>query len=504
MFLIILTVIIIIVLLIYTFLIWNYNYWKKRGVNGPNPKPFLGCFPSAITQKRHMTCDIKDIYESYKNTDNFVGVFNCRSPQLLITNAEFVRRVFVTDFKHFHDNEASTFIDEKSDYIFANNPFTLTGEKWKERRYEVTPGLTINRIKTVYPVTNKVCTTLIEYIEKQTKMGAKDGMDAKELSLRFTCEVVSDCVLGLQANSFTDKDKPIFENTKKIFDQSFVFIFYMILIGLVPSLKKIKKLRFIPKPIELFFVTLMRNSLDLRKSQKLQGINEDRVDFMNYLLELKEKKNLNLQELTAHTMTFLLDGFETTASVLSHCLLLLGRDTARQTKLRNEILNKLGKANDFDVTSDLEYLDACIHETLRIFPPGAFANKICTEPIDLVNKNGRSLHVEVGTTILLPLHATMTDEDHYTNADSFEPERFMDGGLKSFRERGLYTAFGDGPRACFGMRFALTQIKACIVEIIRNYEIRINPKTRKDNKFDPTVWLPRLDGGIWIDFQKIN
>jgi len=29
----------------------------------------------------------------------------------------------------------------------ANNPFMLLGEKWKERRAEVTPGLSPNRVR---------------------------------------------------------------------------------------------------------------------------------------------------------------------------------------------------------------------------------------------------------------------------------------------------------------------------------------------------------------------
>lgn len=52
----------------------------------------------------------------------------------------------VADFKNFHDNEVSILMNEKSDFIFANNPFTLTGEKWKNRRADVTPGLTQSRV----------------------------------------------------------------------------------------------------------------------------------------------------------------------------------------------------------------------------------------------------------------------------------------------------------------------------------------------------------------------
>lgn len=154
-----------------------------------------------------------------------------------------------------------------------------------------------------------------------------------QLSLRYTCEVVTDCVLGLSADAFANRPSPILDMTKNIFDQSFVFIAYILLTGMLPWIKKVKKLRFIPKPVEKFFVNLMENSLSMRKEQKQKGVNENRVDFINYMLYLQERKNLQIPELTAHTMTFLLDGFETTANVLSHCLLLVSLENVLKTNL---------------------------------------------------------------------------------------------------------------------------------------------------------------------------
>lgn len=89
-------------------------------------------------------------------------------------------------------------------------------------------------------------------------------------------------------------------------------------------------------------------------------------------------------------------------------------------------------------------------ETLRLFPPGAFSTKLCTESIEFENRNGKTLKINEGTTVVLPIHALMADEEHYENASSFEPERFLDGGLKKYRDQGLYLAFGDGPRICLG------------------------------------------------------
>ncbi|XP_061401774.1 probable cytochrome P450 28d1 [Musca vetustissima] len=441
-------------LVVYLFLIWPYDYWQKRGVNGPKPLPFVGNYLSTLTLKRNIVLDIQDI-------------------------------------------------DKKSDFIFGNNPFMLTGDEWKERRAEVTLGLTMNRIKNVFPVTEKICKSMVEYIAQQSLMASKVGINANELSLRFTCEVVTDCVLGVKAEAFTNESSVILEKTKNIFEQTPTFKIYSILHGLFPWIQKYKKVNFVPKPIEIFFVDLMQNVLSMRKAQIEEGINVDRADFLNYMLHLQDKKNLDLKELTAHTMTFLLDGFLTTANVLSHCLLLLGRDSKRQQILREEITENLKNINDFEKIMDLPYLDASIHETLRLFPPVSFNLKMCTEPAELENSNGHKLHVEPGTAIVIPTLAIMTDENHYENPLSFVPERFLNGGLKRYKEQGLFLGFGDGPRICLGMRFALAQLKTALVEIIRNYYVHINPKTRQDNKFDPIYFMLRLDGGIWLDFEKL-
>lgn len=52
-----------------------------------------------------------------------------------------------------------------------------------------------------------------------------------------------------------------------------------------------------------------------------------------------------------------------------------------------------------------------------------------------------------------------------------------------------------------GMRFAMTQLKAALVEVVRNFNIKPNPKTRKDNVLDETFFMATLKGGIWLDFE---
>lgn len=52
------------------------------------------------------------------------------------------------------------------------------------------------------------------------------------------------------------------------------------------------------------------------------------------------------------------------------------------------------------------------------------------------------------------------------------------------------------------MRFALTQIKAALVSIVRSFNVKINPRTRMDNQLDDTYFMSTLKGGIWLDFEE--
>nr|AAB95198.1 cytochrome P450 monooxygenase CYP28A1 [Drosophila mettleri] len=489
--------------LFYVFMTWNFGYWRKRKVPGPKPHCFTGNYPHMYNMKRHSVYDLNDIYSEYEHKFDAVGIYGARSPQLLVISPQVARRVFVSDFRHFHDNEISLMVDEKSDFIMANNPFSQIGDEWKQRRADITPGLTMGRIKTVYPVTQEVCQKMTDWLRKQIRLPPSGGIDAKDMSLRFTSEMVTDCVLGLKAESFSDKPTPIMGYIKDLFAQSWTFIIYFVLVSTLPALRHVFKLRFVPLRIENFFVNLMQTAIDARRQQLAAGKQFERVDFLDYILHLGKKKNLDTRHLTAHTMTFLLDGFETTA-LYDSCALVLSRDQEAQQKLREELEAHLDDKGiiDFEKLNELPFLDACVQESLRIFPPAFMSNKLCTEPIELPNKTGENFTVERGTTVVVPHYCFMMDEEFFPDPQAFKPERFMQpDAAKMYREQGVFMAFGDGPRVCIGMRFALTQIKGALVELLTKFIIRVNPKTRSDNEYDPTTFIGTCKGGIWLDFE---
>lgn len=202
-------------------------------------------------------------------------------------------------------------IDKKTDPLFGRNPFLLRGEEWKEKRAEITPAFTISRLKALYPLIEDVQGRMIKYVKDQLAMG--EPLDARELCAKFTTDVVSNSIFGVDAQSFTKENPEIREMGRKLMAPSGVFIAKMFLVGSVPILKKIIDMRFTQIDIEKFFINLMDQALKYREDNKVQ-----REDFLDYLIQLRKKKNIENIDMAAHTISFFTDGFETSSVAIAH------------------------------------------------------------------------------------------------------------------------------------------------------------------------------------------
>ena len=70
--------------------------------------------------------------------------------------------------------------------------------------------------------------------------------------------------------------------------------------------------------------------------------------------------------------------------------------------------------------------------------------------------------------VQFPTHAYMRDPQYFPNPDEFNPENFSPKN-KASRSPYAYLSFGQGPRNCVGMRFALLNIKVAFARLLLNY-----------------------------------
>lgn len=101
-----------------------------------------------------------------------------------------------------------------------------------------------------------------------------------------------------------------------------------------------------------------------------------RKDFIWYIYESRGNKDakgqdIHRDEIIVNAALLIIGGSETTATLLSGLFGRLCWDMARFNKLEDEIRRSFSSDAEltFENVSKLEYLNACLEEALRVFPP---------------------------------------------------------------------------------------------------------------------------------------
>lgn len=156
---------------------------------------------------------------------------------------------------------------------------------------------------------------------------------------------------GLNANAIDDENSEFLHVAHKLFATSNLKLWFITFKAIFPFLFKFYELPFLADDVEKYFLNLTDEAIKLRNKST-----EKPDDYLNFLLKLKEKRNLKTVDVAAHSITFFLDAYETSSIVLSHALYRLAKNKHCQIKLRQEIAECKGNI-DFDVISNLKYLD---------------------------------------------------------------------------------------------------------------------------------------------------
>ncbi|KZP25792.1 cytochrome P450 [Athelia psychrophila] len=212
--------------------------------------------------------------------------------------------------------------------------------------------------------------------------------------------------------------------------------------------------------------------------------------------------NISDEEAIAQVKVLILAGYETTSISLTWTLLELAKKQGLQQKLRNELLTVFGGGGDptydqLNSANSLPYLDAVVHETLRLHAPLWFTTRVSTvddiiplsAPIKTINgQTVDRISIAAGQAVQVPIRMINRSDNIWgVDAKEYKPERWLDeAGLPAKAQeiqghRHLLT-FADGPRACLGKSFALTEFKAVLSVLIRNYtfELPDGPDTEFD------------------------
>ncbi|KAJ7140044.1 cytochrome P450 [Mycena crocata] len=197
---------------------------------------------------------------------------------------------------------------------------------------------------------------------------------------------------------------------------------------------------------------------------------------------------ITLLTLPAQINVLLLAGYETTASKFQWALIELSRNPTIQTTLRDELLRKDGDPTWDQLTSNLPFLDAFTCEILRLHPPVPESDRIAAEddilPLStpLETADGKvvdSIFLKKGTIVTIPIESINRSVAFWgADAKVFNPSRWLDSSADQHRAHEIQgfrhiLTFSDGPRMCLGRVFALTEFKAVLSVLVRNYTFEL-------------------------------
>ncbi|XP_055337666.1 thromboxane-A synthase-like [Paramacrobiotus metropolitanus] len=467
----------------------------------PGPKPSL------------LSTNVKEVWREKKPwvvidewTKEYGKIFGCFPmgirPILVISDTSILQEILVTNFSNFRNRPA---LGPPRPEPGASTLTSLRGERWKRVRNVISPTFSAKKVRQTAGSMHNAASTLITLLKDKSKK--PNPFDIYQMFQALTLDVIAQAAFALQVNSQTDPDDALLTMCRGVFKSIFTPALKILL--LFPELGAAAKLMHKKSDSSKHqFCVLTHMKKVFHERRKNPGIkNNDMIQLMmdaadhirinmpintalhstspmsiigdkpEYVIHektpqpLQSARYLTENELIANCFVFLLAGYETTANALAFTTFLLAKHQDVQERLYRDIVATVGEqpGTEFDEhfpSCRIPYLDAVIKESLRMYPPiTGFVMRECAETCTI---NG--LEIPAGMAIHIPVWTLHHDAELWPNPSQFNPDRFMPDNVSAIQEM-AFMAFGEGPRNCIGMSFAMMEIRITLVQILQRFRI---------------------------------
>lgn len=305
-------------------------------------------------------------------------------------------------------------------------------------------------------------------------------VDLARVTSYFTLDVISKIAFG-QTFGFLDRD----EDPYGYLDNLARFLPAVIVFGVYPELTELLK-------IPLLKAALPK-STDRRGLGRVMGFARTRVGerFGDKRVERRDmlgsfiKRGLGQEQLESETLTQITAGSDSTASALRVTLHFISTTPAVLTRLLREADDAIAASNvTRPVITDAEarrlpYLQACVKEGLRVYPPvtGLLAKQVPAEGawirVDGDGLAAADRFAPPGTQIGWNSWGMMRDAATFgADCEVFRPERWLArDGSRAERERvgrmndTVALCFGYGRFGCLGRGVAVMELNKAVIEV---------------------------------------
>ncbi|GMS94683.1 hypothetical protein PENTCL1PPCAC_16858 [Pristionchus entomophagus] len=340
-----------------------------------------------------------------------------------------------------------------------------SGDKWRARRKLLTPTFHFTMLLGYIDTMNRHTKVLMGILENQ----CGKEFDIYPYMKRCTLDVICDTAMGKDLDSLHHPEQPYVKSISKLMT-----------LGMNASM--------LPHLWNSFgrWVTGWQKEHDINVqtahdftkgviSERMELLERGEVDankkaFLDMLIAEKDRSNLSMDDIREEVEIFMFAGHDTTSAALGWTLWCLSHHQDMQERAFQEVREIFGDDVDRDCTKDdltrMPYLDRCIKESLRLFPPVPFVIRHLEEEL----QTGPYL-LPRGSSLVIAPYMVHRNERIYPRPEVYDPDRFLPENSTG-RHPYDYIPFSAGPRNCIGQKFAQYQLKIIVSSLLRTFRFR--------------------------------
>ncbi|XP_075745763.1 cytochrome P450 3A41-like isoform X1 [Rhipicephalus microplus] len=431
------------------------------------------------------------VYGSYQGT----------VPTLVVGDADILREILVTKFKNFSDRSLSQTVGSD---VWKKSIMNLSGDEWKKARAIFTRALTPSKFKMILakikPIAGRMTSRVIDAAAE------KKPVNFSELASNVAFDTAAALNYSVDTYSEVDKDHTIMKCLENIAMGPSGW--RIVMMFLMPTLYKALQPDYPPKSSTDVFKAFVSHVIEDRKSK-----NKEEDDFLQVFMnadynweydaakksERSEIKKMSLDGMTAQIILFFMAGVDSVSNALAVTAYYLALNPESQDKVIAEVDKALAKGGlTYNSLQEVQYLDACIKEAMRLCIPDSILLRVCTEETMVAG-----IHFKPGMCVEIPVAGMHYDSEYFPEPKNFNPDRFMPENKDSIRPF-TYMPFGAGPRNCVGMRLGFLQVKATLACLLQHVRLETCPETMIPLKFKSGQFLLNFDGPLLLQAVPRN
>jgi cytochrome P450 len=371
--------------------------------------------------------------------------------------------------------------------LLGDGLLTSEHENHTRQRRLIAPAFTLKRIAAY-------ATTMGERAKHSLEaLGEGDRVDASELMMRLTLEIVGktlfDAEVGSDAGAVGDAITEVMQNTIKTLSS---------ILPVPPTVPTPRNLRTRRARAKL-------DAIIYRLIAARRASPGDRGDVLSILLAARDEDGTTMtdEQVRDEAMTLFLAGHETTANALAWAIYLLAKNPAVRARAEQETAHLVGRKEPvgYDDLKALPYTMAVLKETMRLYPPVyVMGRRSSRDVVVRGGEGGRETLVKKHTNVLINVLGIHRRPELYPDPDRFDPDRFLGDREKQLGKCG-YMPFGDGPRVCIGNHFALMEGHIILATLLASRRLDLE-RAQERIGTEPLITL-RPRGGVPVRVTRL-